>query len=265
LLSLGIPVIFVGDHNQLPPVIGKSSMLDKPDFILTKIMRQAENDPIVYLSQCILNDIPIEYGKYGNSEVISSIPIDRRVITDYDIILCAKNKTRDELNTEIRDNVLNIRSREPIIGDKMICRQNNWDECLGNIFLTNGLVGNITNIDYSTLYKNIIFIDFKPDFMDESFECIPLDYKYLRTPVNERNNYGMSDYNKFEFAYVITTHLSQGSEYNRVLFMDEWFHDEDLTRKLRYTAITRAKDMITMVKTAPKRYYVMWDTNRKVA
>jgi exodeoxyribonuclease-5 len=50
LLSFGIPVIFLGDHNQLPPVIGKSSMLDKPDFILTKIMRQAENDPIVYLS-----------------------------------------------------------------------------------------------------------------------------------------------------------------------------------------------------------------------
>lgn len=266
LLSFGIPIVMTGDHNQLPPVIGKSSILDKPDFILTKIMRQAEGDPIVYLSQCILKDIPIDYGRYGDSEVIRSIDVDRRVIDNYDIIICAKNKTRDQLNKEIRSNILNIYGDAPVIGDKMICRQNNWDECINGIYLTNGLVGNVTNVDYSYLYRNMILIDFQPDFMSDEFNCIPLDYKYLKASVDDKKDYGMSEFNKFEYAYAITAHLSQGSEYDRVLFMDEWFHDAELTKKLRYTAITRARQMVTMVKQEIRRYYnVSWDSKYRKA
>ena len=267
LLSFGIPIIMLGDHNQLPPVIGKSSILDKPDFILTKIMRQAEGDPIIYFSQCILKDIPIDYGVYGKSEVARSVSIDRRILDDYDIIICAKNKTRENINSEIRSGVLKIPGNEPIIGEKMICRQNNWDECINGIFLTNGLVGYITNVDYSMLYHNVILVDFQPDFMNESFSCIPLDYKYLRSSIDERRDFGISEYNKFEYAYAITAHLSQGSEYDRVLFIDEWFRDAELTKKMRYTAITRARDKITIVKHEPKRFYnVRWDNNsyRKV-
>ena len=53
--------------------------------------------------------------------------------------------------------------------------------------------------------------------------------------------------NKFEFGYALTTHLVQGSEFPDVLYIDEWMHDEDLTRALRYTAVTRAERSITIV------------------
>jgi len=261
ILSFGIPLVMLGDMNQLPPVFGKSSILDTPDFILTKIMRQAEGDPIVYLSQCILNDIPLKYGNYGLSNVVSEIDISRKLIEDYDMIICAKNKTRDHLNTSIREEILHRYTPEPMIGEKMICRQNNWDECINGIYLTNGMVGYITDVDYSSLYRNLLYVGFRPDFMDEGFDVLDLDYKYLKTPFDEKKDFGLSDFNKFEFGYAITAHLSQGSEYNRVLFMDEFFHSPEMTKKLEYTAITRARDQITIVKKEPRIWtpYVKWD------
>ena len=53
---------------------------------------------------------------------------------------------------------------------------------------------------------------------------------------------------EFEFAYAITTHLSQGSQYNNVVFLNERTHfDKETYKKLQYTAITRAIDKITIV------------------
>lgn len=129
LLSFGVPVVFLGDKNQLPPVFGSSKLLKEPDFTLTKIMRQAEDDPIVYISQCILRGIELDYGTYGNSHIIREMPISKSMLTDYDITLCGKNKTRDKINTAIREEVYGYYTMEPRIGEKMICRQNNFKNC----------------------------------------------------------------------------------------------------------------------------------------
>lgn len=258
IMSFGIPIIMTGDSNQLPPVIGNSSILDTPDFVLTKIMRQAEGDPIVYLSQCILNDVPIEYGMYGKSSVVPSIEIDKHVLTDYDMIICAKNKTREELNNKIREEVLHYDDIKPRLGDKLICRKNNWQENLHGIYLTNGLVGYITEIDYCSMYRDVIYIDFQPDFMEDSFEKLTLDYKYFKAPWQEKKDYGFNfkENERFEYAYAITAHLSQGSEYENVIFMDEKFHDPLTLKRLRYTAITRARNSITYVKKEnEKKFY----------
>lgn len=257
ILSFGIPVIMTGDHNQLPPVIGKSSILDDPDFILTKIMRQAENDPIVYLSQCILNHVPIQYGIYGNSKVIPNCTFDNSILTDYDMVICAKNKTRDSLNDKIREELLHYEYRKPTIGDKVICRKNDWQESIDGIYLTNGLIGFIRDIDYCSAHRNILYADFQPDFMEKTFDKLSLDYDYFKMSSYDKKNLGnkFNDLEKFEFAYAITAHLSQGSEYSRVLFIDEKFHDPTTLNKLRYTAITRAMESVTYVKMHDERRY----------
>ena len=50
-----------------------------------------------------------------------------------------------------------------------------------------------------------------------------------------------SYYDTFEFAYAITVHLSQGSQYDNVFYFKERMGFSDFSRKLDYTAITRAK------------------------
>lgn len=260
LQSFGIPIVMAGDQNQLPPVTGHSSFIDSPDFVLHQIMRQEEGNPIVFLSQCILNDIPVEYGNYEGSNVIEELPFDKRLLTDHDIILCPKNGLRDDLNNRIRKDLLGREDMLPTVGDKVICRHNNWDECRNNVFLTNGLMGYLTDVDFVSLHRNIIHGTFRPDFANVQFKKLSIDAKFLTSDYKTRLNCNKMVKNMefFEYAYAISVHLSQGSEYDRVLYIDEFFKSPEDTKRMRYTAITRARDTVTWVKPPDdgKKYFM---------
>lgn len=249
ILSFGIPTIFIGDMNQLGPIYGKCSVMEKPDYILTKIMRQKEGDPIIQLCQDILHDRPLVYGEYGKSRVLKPTEIDLKMnlLNDYDRIIVGKNATKEKINSHIREELLGLHPKKPYVGDKVICRANDWSLSLDGYYLVNGMNGTIEDINWSKSNSKKVFIDFKPDFLDDCFYDIPLDIKYLNCPAGEKNDYGMSSYNKFDYGYAITTHLSQGSQYNRVLFMDEYFRNFDFMKRIRYTAISRAIDGIDIV------------------
>lgn len=249
LMSFDVPIIGMGDLNQLPPIFGISSYMLRPNFFLTKIMRQAENDPIVYLANNVLEHKPFIEGHYGKSEVRRSIPLDERLWLDYDIALCAKNSTRDLFNRGIRKDILGIASDEPVPGDRIICRQNDWSRSIQGMYLTNGTTGSIYDIDEERTTKNKLILDFIPDFnVDEAFLNVEADHKYMNSTWMERKEAGLTQYLKFEYAYMITTHLSQGSQYPSVLYLDEQFSwDRDTQCKLRYTAITRAMTRISIV------------------
>lgn len=261
ILSFGLPVIFIGDMNQLPPIFGMSEVMLNPDFVLTKIMRQSEGNPIVQLANLILNDQYYDLGDYGNSKVVDSIEYSKGLLTDYDMILCGKNKTRDNMNNLIIHDILKKKSLIPFIGAKVVNRQNNWNLAVNGISLTNGLVGYITNFSKKTAYKGYYTIDFQPDFMDDEFEGLHIDTRYIVSDYNVRKNFGFTKFEKFEYAYCISTHISQGSQYNRVLFLDEVFPDAETTKKLRYTAITRAIDSIIIVRSKSYANRNLWCTD----
>ena len=142
LLSFNIPVIVLGDLNQLPPVFGKPYFLQKPDVILRQIMRQAENSPIVYLSQLVLNDVPLRPGVYGNSAVILKDNINEYNYRKADMVLTFTNKLRGAVNTMFRERIKKIRRLDiPNKGEQVICRRNNWNTSVNSIFLTNGTTG----------------------------------------------------------------------------------------------------------------------------
>ena len=53
---------------------------------------------------------------------------------------------------------------------------------------------------------------------------------------------------RFEFAYAITCHKAQGSEFDFVVLFDEsWAFGEERNRWL-YTAITRAKEKLLIIR-----------------
>lgn len=242
LISYGVPIIVLGDRQQLPPVFGESHFLEEPDVLLTEPMRFALDSPIIYLANQVLNNKLIQKGKYTDKcYVIDKSMITDSMYLDADVVICGKNKTRQDLNRHIRRDILKIRSEDPVLNDRVICRKNNWmvSPIQGNIYLTNGLVGNITRIDKESYDGESIIIDFLPEFLeDECFYDLKIDYKALR---DWEDGYKFSGLDKFEYGYAITCHLSQGSEYNSVLIYNERMGDYEYYKSWLYTAITRSK------------------------
>lgn len=254
ILSFGLPAIFTGDMNQLPPPFGSSSILEEPDHILHQLMRQKEGDMIVQFAANFLLGKRIPVGDYGNCRMLDEFEMGRNLLDDYDVIICSLNRTRELINQYIRYEILNTGgSKVPYVGEKMICRDNKWGIMLGDFSLTNGTVGTVTSIEppkkrQAKLYTRF---DFKPDYIEgnQCFHDLRLDLKYLNLPFDERKTYNslFKQEIKFEFANAITAHLSQGSEYPRVLFIQEPGFSYETHCRLEYTAATRAINQLDVL------------------
>lgn len=247
ILSFGIPIIGMGDIDQLPPIFGICSYMMRPDFFLTEIMRQDKDNPIIWICQQVKAGERLKCGTYGESRILRSIEMDRNLIDDYNMIIACRNKTRDMFNDVIRAGVLK-RMPEPAIGDKVICRQNIKSFTGAGRFLSNGTVGYIDDILSETRTSKKVEIDFCPEYdMSQVFPNVEMDIKYIQMPYDERSEVGLTKYVKFEYGYAITAHLSQGSEYPSILYIDEPFGGFSLRKALRYTAISRASKKIDIV------------------
>ena len=250
LLKFKVPIIVLGDLNQLPPVIGDSFFLKEPDVVLTQIMRQSSESPIPYFAQNVLQNGTkcLSPGlQIGNKIIVlSKADITPELLKDYDVIICGTNKTRNNLNTYIRERIYGRTQDYPVIGDKLICRENDWTFSVDDVYLINGLIGYVTDIDLESISDYTMKIDFKPEFMDNEFKNVTLDRIYMGLSPNDKRFY-RSNYHKFEYGYAITCHLSQGSQYNRVLVFNESFGTAEERRKWLYTAVTRAIDKVTIL------------------
>lgn len=251
--SFGLPIIVLGDLNQLPPVYGNPYFLQNPDYELTQIMRQAEDDPIVRLADDILNGKELHPGIYGNSAVINRSDININYFTKSDIILCGTNKTRFNINNFCRSDIKKIIKLEyPHIGEKVICRKNNWDKCIDDtLYMTNGTTGYVENIYRDSFNGKTMCMDFRPDFSKKCFKNVTFSYKHMYEipgTQNDEDSFIDKFNDKMEYAYAITVHSSQGSQWDKVLyFMENMMRTELDRRRLNYTAITRAAKQIVIV------------------
>lgn len=252
LMSFNIPIITLGDLDQLPPVFGKPFFLQNPNVRLKQIMRQAEGNPIIWLCQQVLAGKELKYGVYGNSAIIKKSEITDYHFKNSDIVITGTNRLRYNINNYCREYIKGIRKLEyPHIGEKVICRKNNWNQCLkGGIYLTNGTSGFVDYIYRDSYNKKTMKMDFRPDFTKSIFRNIEFDYKHMYAipgQENEENNFGFY-YDKMEYAYAITCHASQGSQYGKVLYMHEDFmRDSEDRKKLIYTALSRAIESVIVV------------------
>jgi exodeoxyribonuclease-5 len=244
----------LGDLNQLPPVGGTSYFLQDPDAILTQIMRQADDSPIPYIAQYAIN---------GDNSIFSNpLNIDDKVIiksakkltddemVETDVYLCRTNKERDAINRYVRNDLHKISAEYPVIGDKIICRENNWAEVINDdIYLVNGMVGYVHDIDLESITSKKMKIDFRPEFLDtQVYRNLEIDRVYMRLSAEYKRKYN-SPLNKFEYAYAITCHLAQGSQYKHVVvdMRSLWGLNAVTNRQWLYTAITRAIDKVTII------------------
>ncbi len=254
LLKFGLPVVVLGDANQLPPPFGKPYFLKHPDVELHQIMRQAEGNPIIYLAQRVLNNEPLIEGVYGSSAVIK-----KRNLTDYtlkhsDVIITGTNRLRNEINDIFRNEFLQFSHPEiPHYGEKIICKRNNWGKYInvkGEMYLTNGLTGFVDYVEKRSYTSKSITIDFRPDFSaSKAFHNLKISLDRLNNPSSKDDIWTPPDVDLFEYAYALTGFSCQGSQWDNVCILEEndFFHNERNYQRLKYSEITRAVNSVTYV------------------
>lgn len=270
LLRHGVYVLATGDPGQLPPIDkdADNHVLDNPHVFLDEIMRQAQDSEIIRLSMWIREGKPLaDFPCKG--EQVQIFTADQVVTGMYDWadqILCATNNKRNAINTQVR----NQRGfgPEPAEGDKIISLKNHWDYLsqTGNWALTNGSIGTIDTYSKQSLRfpqwicaKPVTYMLTSIDLEDgDCFNCIPVDYQALTTgtpAMDNRQAYALTKSKKgippfdFSYAYAITCHKAQGSEWGKVLVFEEGFpFDAEEHRRWLYTAVTRASEKVVIVR-----------------
>ena len=270
LLSFGVKCLCCGDPAQLPPVGGSNTLLSTPVITLKEIVRQERDNPIVRLAARVRAGERPAYGEDGCVSVIPRRALDadarRALFTQADQIIVGTNRTRAMINREVRairgiapDRVL------PQDGEKIICTLNDWSKPLderGNFHLVNGIIGRCYRVREQL--DGLGQLDFQPDFLAERVEDLPFDTGvFVRGQyyhgygnraclltngilVHENNREMLRRFKvrredtvcRFEFAYAVTCHKAQGSEYDFVVVIDESGYFED-GKEWLYTAVTR--------------------------
>jgi exodeoxyribonuclease V len=264
LRSFKIKIIALGDPGQLPPITGGNSTMENPDVFLDEIMRQALDNPIIYLSMLARQGKRIDYGTHGDTvHVVRQNELWPEMFTGADQIIAGRNATVKAINKFHRHEHLGIENPFPVVGDKVICTKNDWEHMISEesleIYLVNGLIGNITSIENqkrAMLYK----MGFKPNFLQESqfpelfVDKLPFMNPKVKEGIDEKSLWifrkGIEEskgIQSFQFGYAITCHKSQGSEFDNLLMFEEVLNRK-LHKKWLYTGITRAKEKLILVK-----------------
>lgn len=250
ILDIGSPVLAIGDPGQLPPVGAKNTYT--PNFVLDKVHRTAEDNPIIKLSMMARLDGFIPIGKYGLSMKIERSEYQQGMLFSHDQVICGTNKTRNNLNKRYRLlKGYDARSDYPLSGEKLICLKN--DHARG---LSNGVIGYAAN-DPEDHENDSFSLNLR--IGEETYEGLIVyngNFLTLYDRVTGRSN-SLSweekrDFSELDYAYAITCHKSQGSEWDDVLLIEDhkWIRNEQERSKWLYTAVTRAKNRITIVETA---------------
>lgn len=241
LLSFKVPVLVLGDPAQLPPVAGNGFFInDRPDVMLTEIHRQAKENPIIAMATRVREGGRLELGRYGESQVIGQGQVTSEMAMEADQILVGKNKTRRASNKRARS-LLGRDHPHPIPEDRLVCLRNNHD--LG---LMNGALWEVDSV--AEVDEELITMSIHSTDDDAQLDGVHTHMHHFvsdeKMPWYERNGA-----EEFDYGYALTTHKAQGSQFANVFMFDESWVFRDAARNWLYTAITRASEKITIVKT----------------
>ena len=249
-LKLNVKLILVGDANQLPS-IGPGDLLNDLLHIstiknkyLNTIYRVKEGSYITYLANDIKNrkhfdKFPTNYSDFKFiessdddikkylSEIVNKA-VEKGIHSENFQVLAPMYKGLngiDSLNSMMAD-IFNPNSEKFVIGDKYY-RIN--DKV---IQLVNDVDNNVYNGDIGYI-RDIYYLDKKM--------VVEIDYS------GNIVEYKSGEFDKFNLAYAVSIHKSQGSEYANVVIILARSFNRMFYNKLIYTAVTRAKSSLIIL------------------
>jgi len=241
LLSFGKPVLVLGDPGQLPPPSQETGYFTqtKPDFMLTEIHRQAKDSPIIHLATLARQGIMPELGNYDGCLVTDKMSTADVLAADQ--VLVGRNITRSDLNKKIRK-LKKLDPDTPVIGDKLICLKNDKDL---NIF--NGGIFDVQEILMSKYKTNFLHLSLLSQDEERPSLIAKVHKSFLIDEVPTPGWKFLKGSQEFDYGYCLTGHKSQGSQWEKVLILDESYCFRDDRWKWLYTCLTRSSESVTLV------------------
>ena len=273
LFSHNAYVICLGDPFQLPPIDKDQDnhLLDKPHIFLDEIMRQAAESEIIRLTMDIRAGKPLELFKGNEVQILDKSSLVDGIYTWADQILVATNNHRHEINDFMRQK--KGFGKEPCVGDKVICLRNYWEDYSMGVELeplVNGTIGylmeepekiqlNAPRYVYQPGVIDALSIHMMSDSDQEYLSYIDPNIIHGKESVltsydkyklgKAKNRIGDVIPREFAYAYAITVHKSQGSEWDKVLVMEETFPRDKMEHaRWLYTACTRAAEKLVVIR-----------------
>jgi len=274
LLKHKVFVVFLGDPGQLPMIDKSEShdLLAKPHIFLDEIMRQAAESEIIQLTMKIRNGEEIPYMQGKEVMVIPKQELVTGHLEWADQIICATNATRININNQMR-NLLGFNGALPQDGEKLICLHNYWDDISdsGDLALVNGMTGIIHN-PFETFRDAPRYVKMKNHRIPliqgefttedgETFSHVDMDKHMILTGepfLDWRESYALGKLKQrigditpraFTYGYAITGHKAQGSEWDKVLVLEESFpFEREEHKRWLYTCATRAASRLVIMR-----------------
>ena len=187
LRMYGIPILFVGDHGQLPPISSDDfNLMTDPVIKLEEVHRFGSESALLDLSIMARNGDRIPFKRFDD-KVVKTNENDPLVndfvqncLGDFSngVCLCGTNNTRADVNQLIRLDqgiIDDVNDKVPRIGDRVVCLRNNRSYVEP---IYNGMLGRIASIrsadDVVTREKNGVYsmnIDVDDGFRYKGLVC----------------------------------------------------------------------------------------------
>lgn len=241
LTSFDIPILWVGDHGQLEPIGKNPGLMLNPDIRLEKIHRQAAGNPIIQFAEKLRKGGRPKL-EHDVVPVVLKRNLTRETLLDVEQIICAMNKTRVKINIYVRK-IMGLNPTDTVVGDRVICLKN--DHSVG---LLNGLQGVIKSIVHESKTDDVeVELEDGRTYKGKTIRAQFNNLKGLVDPPRTKKKKLIPEVSYWDYSYAVTCHKAQGSEWDRVLVIEEGCRLWSSAR-WAYTAATRAsKELIYAV------------------
>ena len=230
-------ILWVGDHGQLEPIGAHPHIMDDPDIRLEKIHRQALDNPLIdFATKVRLGNQPNPNIRIDLPELVYTKAKDYKSTAEVNeniIRICAYHKTRVVINEKFRHAQgcgLDLLCE----GEPVICLRNNPD--LG---LFNGMIGMVVKVHRQDGVNIIVDVRMDDGIVRNE---VPMLIEQFGAPNNGPKKIPKGS-TIWDYAYCITCHKSQGSEWPTVIVYEQrckaWTHE-----RWAYTAATRASEKL---------------------
>lgn len=268
--SYGIPVVYMGDSKQLPPVLEEKSYLeDFVDIEFDEVVRQADGSPILKWANYLRENKRMPYNIADVNEKGSFVVLSQKY--DYDIIdrlkmevsqmIVGTNKIRNGLNLEYRERLglKDLLCKGEII--TVLKNNQSWGVFNGQDFTIKEILSEEFTDVLGIRCVNVLVSDEVEEIeMTISTECL---YDYSKNPNSLYTAKKPEEYVEpifIDYAYSKSAWKVQGSEYDSVLVFSSsmyWMTTprdgrsketawENFCRAL-YTSASRAKKKVYFV------------------